>query len=255
MRGGVDRSRRTLPGKHGRLAGNLPDREFPPCPPISRWTISHLLCPMQKIRPVPLRRHAPAFRQTGTLWNRHEPALCQPVPPGVGRNPENHLLHVRLPLRHKCASEVGKSGLYRGQPRPPGQQGRALRQRLRRDHADHRPVAPHRPDETHRPARVGGVREDLMGRGAGDCHRLAGTLAPPGPRETRLLHRARPKPVFHQLLGPGLWHPQLRRPRRVLLGQHGRRRDIQHRRQLLGIRRARLGPCQTVPAVRRRRRP
>ncbi len=43
-----------------------------------------------------------------------------------------------------------------------------------------------------------------------------------GARKARLLHRPRPVAVLHRLLGAGLRHPQLRRARRFLLGQHGR---------------------------------
>ena len=75
------------------------------------------------------------------------------------------------------------------------------------------------------------------------------------PREARLLHRPRPVAVVHRLVGAAVRHPELRRPRRLLLGQHGRRRHLHHGRRLLGVRLARLGAHETPPALRRRRGP
>ena len=67
-------------------------------------------------------------------------------PKGVGRDPQDDLLHVRLPLRHQRAHEKGpsgrsESGLHRGQPRPPCEQRGAVRQRLRWHHAGQRALA------------------------------------------------------------------------------------------------------------------
>ena len=49
--------------------------------------------------------------------------------------------------------------------------------------------------------------------------------------------------------------PELCRPRRLLLGQHGRRAHLHHRRLLLGVRRAGPGPRQAVRDDRHRRGP
>ena len=54
---------------------------------------------------------------------------------------QDHLLHVRLPLRHQRASEVGQGVLYRGEPGPSDQQGCPLRQGRERDHAGDGAVA------------------------------------------------------------------------------------------------------------------
>ena len=59
----------------------------------------------------------------------------------------------------------------------------------------------------------------------------------------------------HRLVGHAIRHPQLCGPRRLLLGEHGRRRPLHLRRLLLGIRRTRLETHQILPAVRRGRRP
>jgi hypothetical protein len=50
------------------------------------------------------------------------------------RGEDHHLLHVRLPLRHQSAPEGRPRPLHRGQPRPPGEPRRALRQGQRGDH-------------------------------------------------------------------------------------------------------------------------
>ena len=49
--------------------------------------------------------------------------------------------------------------------------------------------------------------------------------------------------------------PNYRRPRRLLLGQHGGRRALHHRRLVLGVRRAGLGAHALLHAVRRGRGP
>ena len=54
------------------------------------------------------------------------------MPPEI---PQDHLLHVRLPLRHRRPPRGRHGPPHRGQPRPSGQQGRALRQGRRRHHA------------------------------------------------------------------------------------------------------------------------
>ena len=105
------------------------------------------------------------------------------------------------------------------------------------------------------PARLGRVPGDLLGRGARPRRLLAEAAARDRARKARLLHRARPVAELHRLLGAGLRHAQLRRPRRLLLGQHGGGRHRHHGRRLLGVRRARLGAGAAVPALRRGRGP
>ena len=75
------------------------------------------------------------------------------------------------------------------------------------------------------------------------------------PKAAGLLHRARPEPEPHGLVGQAVRHAELRRAWRVLLGQHGDRGPVFDRRQFLGIRRARLGPHEISADVRRRRGP
>ena len=105
-------------------------------------------------------------------------------------------------------------------------------------------------------ARRGPVQGDLLGGGAGARHAMAlGAVRASDPRTPRLLHRPRPEPVPDRLVGQAVRHAQLRRPWRLLLGQHGGGRAVHDRRQLLGVRRARLGPCPLLADVRRRRGP
>ena len=111
------------------------------------------------------------------------------------------------------------------------------------------------PLKPHRAARIGRVRGDHLGRGAGP-RRL---LAPPHPRdrarETRLLHRPRPVAELHRLVGAAIRHAELRRPWRLLLGQHGGGRHLHDGRRVLGIRLARLGAHQALHDLRRGRGP
>jgi anaerobic selenocysteine-containing dehydrogenase len=59
--------------------------------------------------------------------------------------------------------------------------------------------------------------------------------------QTCLFHGARPEPVNDRLVGAGVWHAELCRPWRLLLGQHGSCRHLHDGRRLLGVRRAGLG--------------
>ena len=63
------------------------------------------------------------------------PEVVDTSPLARRRDQVHHLLHVRLPLRHPGASQGRQDPLHRRQPRPSGQQGRALRQGLGRHHA------------------------------------------------------------------------------------------------------------------------
>ena len=109
--------------------------------------------------------------------------------------------------------------------------------------------------ETGRRARRRRVRGDRVGRGAGDRRRVARRHPPDRPAEARLLHRPRPVPGADRLVGQPVRHPELRRPWRLLLGQHGGRRALHHRRLVLGVRRAGLGAHALFHDVRHGRGP
>ena len=79
------------------------------------------------------------------------------------------------------------------------------------------------------------------GRGAGHRRRVARRHPQDRPAPPRLFHRSRPEPGAHRLVGEPVRDSQLRRPRRLLLGQHGGGGLLHDRRLVLGIRRARLG--------------
>ena len=70
----------------------------------------------------------------------------------------------------------------------------------------------------------GEFERDRVGRGAGDSPRLAGADPRDRSEEARLLHRPRPEAGADRLVGAPVRHAQLRRARRLLLGQHGGRR-------------------------------
>ena len=75
------------------------------------------------------------------------------------------------------------------------------------------------------------------------------------PEEVRALHRPRPDAGPDQPVRAQLRHAELRGPRRLLLGEHGRRHDLHDRRQLLGVRRAGPRTRQAVRDDRHRRGP
>ncbi len=168
---------------------------------------------------------------------------------------DHHLLHVCLPLRHPGAPEGRQGPLHRRQPRSPGQQGRDLRQGLRGPDDAHFAVAAACADEARRPQGLRRVRGDHLGRGAADRDRLAEGGARPRSDPPRLLHRPRPEPGADRLVRAAIRHAELRRPWRILLGQHGGGRTLYVRRLVLGVRRAGLGAHPLFHAVRRRRRP
>ena len=183
------------------------------------------------------------------------PAEPRGSPRAPRRDPQDHLLHVRLPLRHRRPHGGDPRSPHRGQPRPPGQPRRALRQGRRRHHAAPLARPPAGAAAPRRPARLRRVPRDPLVRGARDRDELARAGAREAPRAPRLLHRPRPEPGADRLVGAAVRHPELRRARRLLLGQHGRRRHLHHGRRLLGVRRARLGAHRAAAALRRRRGP
>ena len=75
------------------------------------------------------------------------------------------------------------------------------------------------------------------------------------PEEVRAVHRARPDAGADRPVRAPVRHAQLRGARRLLLGEHGRRHDLHHRRLVLGVRRPRPRPRQAVRDDRHRRRP
>ena len=176
-------------------------------------------------------------------------------PQGVRRGQVHDLLHVRVPLRHQSAPEGRQHPLHRGQPRSSGQPRRDLRQGRLRHHAAGLAGKAHKAVAAGRRARLRRVPRNRMGGGDLDGGRVA--VGDPRHRseKARLLHRPRSEPVADRLLGGAVRHPELCRAWRLLLGQHGRRRHVHFGRQLLGVRRARLGAHPVLHDVRRRRRP
>jgi hypothetical protein len=166
-----------------------------------------------------------------------------------------HLLHVRLPLRHQGPHKRRPRPLHRGQSQPSGQSRRALRQGQRRHH-DAIFAGP--ADQAADPRRRAGRRRVPRG-GMGGSDPAGGDLArrhpPDQSAQARLLHRARPEPGADRLVGATVRHPQLRGAWRPVLGQHGGGGDVHHRRLVLGVRRAGLGPDPLSADVRRRRGP
>ena len=75
------------------------------------------------------------------------------------------------------------------------------------------------------------------------------------PEAVRAVHRPRPDAGADRPLRPAVRHAQLRRARRVLLGEHGRRHDLHHRRLVLGVRRPGPRAGQAVRDDRHRRGP
>ena len=74
------------------------------------------------------------------------------------------------------------------------------------------------------PRGSGELQRDQLGRGDGDRHRLAAAMCAQTIRaEARLLHRPRPVPGADRLVGAAVRHAELRRPWRLLFGQHGGR--------------------------------
>ena len=132
---------------------------------------------------------------------------------------------------YMCACRCGirvhlKDGRIRyieGNPDHPVNQRRAVRQGLRRHH------------EHYSPARLTKPLLRTGERGAGDFKEIEweealalatqwlGDIRATEPRKLALLHRPRPEPVLHRLVGQAVRHAQLRRAWRLLLGQHGGR--------------------------------
>ena len=144
-----------------------------------------------------------------------------------------------------------------GNPEAPDQQGRDLRQgRLRH----HEAVLAGAADEAaHAQARLGArrrrVRGDLLGRGVPDPRGASRAHPLDRSEEVRALHRPRPDAGADRPLRAPVRHAELRRARRVLLGEHGRRDDLHDRRLVLGVRRPRPRAREALRDDRHRRGP
>jgi hypothetical protein len=183
------------------------------------------------------------------------PARCL-APPPRSRPPPATCAPAAAASACTCATRA-RGALHRRQPRAPAEPGRDLRQGFVGHHeavlagaAD----AAAQAQGGHRTRRQP-VRAHRLGR---SLQTLEDRLAPPArhrPEAVCALHRARPDAGADRPVRAPVRHAQLRGARRLLLGEHGRRHDLHHRRQLLGIRRPRPGPRQAVRDDRHRRRP
>ena len=117
------------------------------------------------------------------------------------RGPQDDLLHVRLPVRHQRPSQGRQDPLHRGQPRPPGQPRRALRQGLGRDHAALCAGEAVGTAVADRAARFRRIHARSLGRGARYRRPVAGRGPPQRSPQARLLHRPRPMPVADRMVG------------------------------------------------------
>ena len=190
-------------------------------------------------------------------WNprTHSHAARQPQAQRAcrRRGQDDHVLHVRVPVRHQSAPQGRPRTLHPGQPRASGQQGRAVRERFGRDHAALLAGAPAQAAAARGRARRRRIQGDRMGRSARHRDALARRHPCNRPGQARVLHRPRPVAGADQLVGAAIRYGQLRRAWRLLLGQHGRGRHVHARRLVLGIRRAGLGAFEVPADVRRRR--
>ncbi len=183
--------------------------------------------------------------------------MASPAARRHGRGQDHHLLHVRLPLRHPRPPARRRAALHRRQSEPPDQQGRDLRQGRVGDHEADVAGAPDAAAaaQGRQRARRRRVRADLVGARVRDPRDAAGEDPRQRSEAVRALHRARPDAGADRPVRAPVRHAELRRARRLLLGQHGRRDDLHDRRQLLGIRRPRPRPRQAVRDDRHRRGP
>ncbi len=100
---------------------------------------------------------------------------------------------------------------------------------------------------------AGEFEADQLGAGLRDPDGAAGEDPRDRPEEVRALHRPRPDAGADGAVRAAVRHAELRRARRLLLGQHGRRDDLHDRRVVLGVRRARPRPREALLHDRHRR--
>ena len=160
-----------------------------------------------------------------------------------------------MPVRHHRPPQGRQDPLPPGNAQPPGEPRRDLREGLGRHRAAGVAREAHDAASAQGSARQRRVRGDLVGRSARDGGRMAVGDPRAQSRRARVLHRARPVAGAHRLVGAAVRHGELRRARRVLLGEHGGGRPLLDRRLVLGIRRARLGPRAVPGALGRGGRP
>jgi len=173
------------------------------------------------------------------------------------RDQDHHVLHVRVPLRHPRAPAGRRGALHRREPRASHQPGRDLRQGLVRDHEAGFAGAPDAAAQAAQRRRTRGrrLRADFLGRGLRTARGTAGEDSRERPEAVRALHRARPDAGAHRPLRAPVRHAELRRARRLLLGEHGRGDDLHDRRLVLGVRRTRSRAREALRDDRHRRGP
>ena len=193
-----------------------------------------------------LRRPCPPASKRKLIRLGSCPPRGRPMPPpddaDTRRDPQDHLLHVRVPLRHPRPPARRRGPLHRRQPRPPDQQGRDLRQGLVGHHeavfagaADAAAAAQGRA-----PSAAPASSSRSPGTRRSRCSKSASRRsAPTDPKKFALFTGRDQMQALTGLVRAPVRHAQLRGARRLLLGEHGRRHDLHDRRLVLGVRRPR----------------
>ena len=148
-----------------------------------------------------------------------------------------------MPLRHQRPFARWRSALHRRQSPSSAEPGRDLRQGCVGHHeavfaraADAAVAA-----QSGRRTRRGGIRTHQLGRSVSRDGRAPRAPARYRSEKIRAVHRTRSDASVDRPIRGPVRHTQLRRARRFLLGEYGRRHDLHHRRLVLGIRRPRSG--------------
>lgn len=157
-------------------------------------------------------------------------------PRRAGRNPDDDVLHVRMPLRHPRASARRRSPLHRRQPRASAEPGRDLREGLVGDHEAVFARAAHAAADAQagRGARRRAVRAGVVGGRVRRARKAPRAPARDRSEALRAVYRPRPDAGAHRAVREAVRHAELRGARRLLLGEHGGRDDLHDRRLVLG---------------------
>ena len=157
----------------------------------------------------------------------------------AGRDQDDDVLHVRVPLRHPRAPARRRGALYRRQSRASVEPGRHLRERFVRNHEAVFARTAHAAADAQagRRARRRAVRAGVVGGRVRRARKASRAPARHRPEALRAVHRPRPDAGTHRPVCKTVRYAELCRAWRVLLGEHGGRDDLHDRRLVLGIRR------------------
>ena len=162
--------------------------------------------------------------KTGREGNHSARTLARSVAAGSRRGQDHDLLHVRLPLRHQASTcRTAASATSRATATTRSTMACSCAKGSAGIMQHYSPARLTKPLMRVGERGAGEFREIEWDEALATATHGSSAIRARRSAKARLLHRPRPEPGADRLVGAPVRHPQLRRPRRLLLGQHGGR--------------------------------